>query len=139
MHLCKDKVLIKSREGNFIVFKSFKNDKVNEYYIYLDSGNYKFQRDTIQYKSDIISFKSSVGTPEYKDEVCRYVESISKELASFGINGFRTDFIGLGEPFKFYLKNGKTVVYIPDFNKISMDENYRKSLKPLGDFWYYTE
>lgn len=139
MQFCKDKALIKSRGGNFFVLKTFKNEKVNEYYIYLDSGNYKFQRDTIQYKPDIIFFKSVVGSEGYKNEVCRYVESVNKELASFGIDGFRTDFIALGEPFKFYMKNGKTVVFIPDFDKIPKDEDYRKSLKRLGDFWYYTE
>ena len=139
MQLCKDKALLKSRGGNFLVFKTFKDQKVNEYYVEVDSGNYKFQRDKIQYTPDIMALKSVAGSKGHEDGVCGYIESLNKELLSFGINGFRTDFTSLGEPFKFYMESGKTIVYLPDLNKSSGDDDYRKSFKQLGDFWYYTE
>lgn len=139
MQFSKDKTFIKSRGKNMLVLRTFRNNCVNEYYVYLDSGIYRFQRDTLQYTPDIIAFKSVVSSKEYEEEVCKYVEIVNKELSLFGIDGFRTDFVSLGEPLKFYMKDGKTVVFIPDMNRIPKNNDYQKSLKRLGDFWYYTE
>jgi len=137
--LCKAKALLKNRGNNFLVFKTFKNNKVNEYYVTLDSGKYNFTRDTIQYVPDILGSKLARNTDADKKEICRLVRLLNEKLDSFGINGFTTGFTSLGEPMKFYMKDGKSIVNIPDLKKIPNDEEYKKRLKKLGESWYYMD
>lgn len=137
MDLCKDKVLQKSRGNSFVLFKTIKNKSINEYYFDVDSGVYKFVRDTIQYTPDIIELKSARGTNAYKIEVCNYVKTIDEKLESLSINEFSTQFDSFGEPFKFYMKDGKIVIFIPNIEAISKDEEYIESLNKIGEYWYY--
>jgi hypothetical protein len=138
MNLCKNKVLLKSRGNNFILFKTIKNDSVNKYYIDIDSiGNYDLHRDTIQYSPDIIKLTSERNSEDYKTEICDYVKILDKKLKKFGINGFTTEFSSLGEPFNFYMNDGKRIIYMPDkANSLDNDE-YQKSLKKIDENWYY--
>jgi hypothetical protein len=139
LDLCKNKALLKSRGNNFWVFKTFYNDRQNEYYVSFEGDSLAFQRDSIQYDADITKGFPH-GSDKYKREVCKYILKINKRLASFRIISFRTDFVSLGEPLKLYLDDGTTIVYIPELSKLPNHSNgYKNSLKKINEEWYYTE
>ncbi|NOW99166.1 hypothetical protein [Mucilaginibacter sp. SG564] len=140
MALCKSKSLIKSRGQNFYILKTYKGNKTNEYYLSLKEDKLILERDSIQYVPDVVGWNKFKDSMNYKMMVCNYVKKMNQDLEALDIKEFRTDFSNLGEPLKLYLKDGKTISYIPNLKKLPREDNpYKNNLKNIRGDWYYSE
>lgn len=138
--LCEGKDFLKSRGKNYLILKTHNSTSVNTYFVYLDNGKYTFQSDTIEYAPDILSWHFERATEAHKSEICNYVKNINERLKSLVIAGFRTDFANLGEPLKLYMEDGKSVIHIPNLDKLPKHSPaYKEHLHKIEADWYYME
>ncbi len=139
LSLCDKKKVYHNERGSYAALETYKDSLKNYYVFSNEKSSYLLYKDSIEfYPDEVIGVKSSRNTKDYDNELCHFFQKLLDTLDKLHITGFSSE---EGEiPLTLYMKSGLMIQYIPDMTKINRDPNleeYRKSLKEIGDSWYY--
>lgn len=110
----------------FILYKTYKNENVNEYHLEKNNGKIELIRSVT---SDTLELKNVIPK----------VKSIIKTNRKYGVLGYTHDFSKNGIDTKYYLIDGAVILYVPN-DKIVKNEyaHYLKKCVNVKKRWYYS-
>lgn len=118
----KNKTLI--TRGDFITYKVYRNEGVNEYYLERQEGGIKLIRAVTK---DSLEKKNVIQT----------VQKIISNNKEYGVLGFTHDFSENGIDTKYYFEDGSVLFYIPKRENVHDSySDYLKTCTKIKEHWY---
>lgn len=132
--------VVRSRGQNYIDFYTHDGDRQNGYFLEIDSGVFRFDKDTIQYTPDRLEFSRAAGKVAYEHAVITHVQELLTVMDKLGIRDFKGDASTAGIDLEIYLTDDRGKVFYVANPAAVISPYWRKYLSSavkMDDHWYY--